>query len=76
MGRVRVGYKADLIVVNGNPLENFKELYPTGTDMVRDGKVLRGGGIEWTIKDGIPYHVPTVSAEIRTMVAEARKAKK
>ena len=37
LGRVRVGYKADLIVVNGNPLENFKVLYPTGTDEVRDG---------------------------------------
>ena len=73
LGRVRVGYKADLIVVNGNPLENFKVLYPNGTDEVRDGKIVRGGGIEWTIKDGIPFHVPTVSAEIRAMVAAARK---
>ncbi len=72
LGRVRVGYKADLIVVNGNPLENFKVLYPTGTDEVRDGKVVRGGGIEWTIKDGIPFHVPTLSAEIRDMVKKAR----
>ncbi len=73
LGRVRVGYKADLIVVNGNPLENFKVLRPDGTDEVRDGKVVRGSGIEWTIKDGIPFHVPTVSAEIRAMVAAARK---
>lgn len=72
LGRVRVGYKADLIVVNGNPLENFKVLYPTGTDQVRDGKVVRGGGIEWTIKDGIPFHVPTLSAEIKDMVKKAR----
>lgn len=76
LGRIRVGYKADLIVVNGNPLENFKVLYPTGTDEVRDGKVVRGGGIEWTIKDGIPFHVPTISAEIRDMVAKARREKK
>lgn len=76
IGRVRVGYKADLIVVNGNPLDNLKVLYPTGTDMVRDGKVVRGGGIEWTIKDGIPFHVPTVSAEIKAMVASARSTKK
>lgn len=72
IGRVRVGYKADLIVVNGNPLENFKVLYPTGTDTVRDGKVVRGGGIEWTIKDGIPFHVPTLSAEIKDIVKKAR----
>ncbi len=76
LGRVRVGYKADLIVVNGNPLENLKVLYPTGTDQVRDGKVVRGGGIEWTIKDGIPFHVPTVAAEVKAMVAAARRAKK
>src|SRR5262249_4566035 len=49
LGRVRVGYKADLIVVNGNPLENFKVLSPMGIDEIRDGKVIHGGGIEWTI---------------------------
>jgi hypothetical protein len=48
-------------------------LYPTGTDMVKDGKVVHGGGIEWTIKDGIPFHVPTLASEIRTMVAEAKR---
>ena len=31
LGRVRTGYVADLLVVNGNPLENLKVLYPTGT---------------------------------------------
>ena len=74
LGRVRVGYKADLIVVNGNPLENFKVLYPTGVDEIRDGKVFKTGGIEWTIKDGIPFYVPAVSAEIRDMVSKARKS--
>ena len=76
LGRIRVGYKADMIVVNGNPLENLKVLYPTGIEEIRDGKVLRGGGIEWTIKDGIPFHVPTVSAQIRDMVKKARQAQK
>ena len=74
LGRVRTGYKADLIVVNGNPLENLKVLYPTGTDVIRDGKAVKAGSIEWTIKDGIPYHVPTVSREVRTMVTQARLA--
>jgi hypothetical protein len=32
----------------------------------------RGGGIEWTIKDGIPYHVPTLMREVRDMVSKAR----
>jgi len=74
LGRVRTGYKADLIVVNGNPLEDLKRLYPTGVEEIRDGKAVKAGGIEWTIKDGIPYHVPTVAREIREMVAKARAA--
>ncbi len=76
IGRIRIGFKADLIVVNGNPLEDFKVLYPNGTDGVKDGKVVRTGGVEWTLKDGIPFHGPTLAAEVRKMVADARKAKK
>ena len=76
LGRVRVGFKADLIVVNGNPLENFKVLYPTGIEEIRDGKVFKTGGIEWTIKDGIPFHAPTLAKEVREMVSKAREAKR
>jgi imidazolonepropionase-like amidohydrolase len=72
LGRIRAGYAADLIVCNGNPLENLKVLYPTGIEEMRDGKLTRGGGIEWTIKDGIPYHVPTLMADIAEIVAKAR----
>jgi len=35
-------------------------------------KAARGGGIEWTIKDGIPYHVPTLMKEVKAMVDQAR----
>ena len=73
LGRVRVGYKADLIVVNGNPLENFKVLSPLGTEEVKDGKAVKTGGIEWTIREGIPFHAPTLAAEVRSMVAAAKK---
>ena len=62
IGRVRQGFKADLIVVNGNPLENLKVLYATGVDDIKDGKVVHTGGVEWTIKDGIPYNGPTADA--------------
>jgi hypothetical protein len=72
LGRVRAGYLADLIVVNGNPLENLKVLYPTGVDEIKDGKTVHTGGVEWTIKDGIPYHGPTLMKEIKEMVAKAR----
>ena len=75
LGRIRVGYKADLIVVNGNPLDNLKVLSPLGVEEIRDGKTVKTGGIEWTIKDGIPYHAPTLAKEIREMVLTARNAK-
>jgi imidazolonepropionase-like amidohydrolase len=75
IGKVRAGYLADLIVVNGNPLEDLKVLYPTGIDTWTDGKLLRGGGIEWTIKDGIPYHAPTLMNEVKEIVTKARGGK-
>jgi adenine deaminase len=73
LGKVRAGFTADLLVVNGNPLANLRLLNPAGTDVVVNGQVVRGGGVEWTIKDGIPYHGPTLMAEVREIVAEARK---
>ncbi|MCI0486861.1 MAG: amidohydrolase family protein [Blastocatellia bacterium] len=76
LGRVRAGYLADLIVVNGNPLEDLKVLYPTGVEEIRDGKAARTGGVEWTIKDGIVYHGPTLLAEVKKMVADARAERK
>ncbi|MEW6131338.1 MAG: amidohydrolase family protein [Acidobacteriota bacterium] len=72
LGRVRVGFAADLIVVNGNPLENFKLLYPIGVEEIRDGKVVKTGGVEWTIKDGVIFHAPQLAREVREMVARAR----
>ena len=72
LGRVRAGYAADLLVVNGNPVANLRVLYPTGTDFYVDGRSVAGGGIEWTIKDGHCYHVPTLMGEVRGIVAKAR----
>tara|TARA_B100000470_G_C19734854_1_gene366292 strand:- start:543 stop:992 length:450 start_codon:yes stop_codon:yes gene_type:complete len=74
LGRVRVGYLADLLVVNGNPLENLRLLNPYGTSVNVDGRSVHGGGIEWTIKDGVPYHVPTLMDEVRQMVDDARSS--
>ncbi len=63
LGRVRAGWAADLIVVNGNPLENLKVLYPGRSS----------GGVEWTIKDGIPYHAPELMDKVKRLVADARR---
>ncbi|MGE3466798.1 MAG: amidohydrolase family protein [Pyrinomonadaceae bacterium] len=76
LGRIRVGYKADLIVVNGNPLENFKVLSPLGVEEIRDGKAIKTGGIEWTVRDGVPFHAPTLAKEVRELVLAAKKARR
>lgn len=60
LGRVRAGWLADLLVLNGNPLENLKRL------------AIHHGGVEWTIKDGIIYHAPRLAREVREIVAGAR----
>lgn len=73
LGRIRVGYKADMLVVNGNPLEDLKVLYATGTEEIRDGKAVKTGGVEWTIRDGVPFHAPTLAAEVRKIVADAKR---
>ena len=57
--------------MNGNPLENLKILYAPGVDEIRDGKVVHSG-VEWTIKDGIPYSVPALVADVKEIVAKAR----
>lgn len=73
LGRIRQGYLADLILLDENPLENFKFLYPTGVIGLREGKLIQRGGIKWTIKDGIVYHAPTMLEDVKRMVKEARK---
>jgi imidazolonepropionase-like amidohydrolase len=88
LGKVREGFIADLLVVDGNPLEDLRVLNPAGTDVLLvNGRrvsndtridpgdrvqVVRGGGIEWTIKDGIPYHAPTLMREVKDLVLQAR----
>jgi len=75
LGRVRQGFLADLILVDENPLQNFKFLYPTGVLDIKDGKPIRRGGVKWTIKDGIVYSAPRLMKEVADIVAKARAGK-
>ena len=93
LGRVRAGFIADLLVINGNPLENLRLMNPYPTTLLSyNGKIINnyssevkpddpnvkevlGGGIEWTIKDGIPYSVPTLMKEVKEIVTKARAAR-
>jgi dihydroorotase-like cyclic amidohydrolase len=73
LGRIRKGYLADLILVDENPLENLKVLYPTGVTDLRDGKLITKGGVKWTIKDGIVYLAPTILEDVKRIVQKARE---
>ncbi len=71
LGRIRAGFAADLIVVDGNPLEDLKSLYPTNQVQLKDGKEVRAG-VEWTIAGGVPYYVPSLTARIKQIVDSAK----
>jgi len=83
LGRVRQGYLADIILIDENPLENLKYLYPTGVLEVEDEdwqsisqgkyKLINKGGVKWTIKDGFVYHAPTLLEDVGKMVSQAKK---
>ncbi|WP_262692150.1 amidohydrolase family protein [Kordiimonas aestuarii] len=74
IGAVEVGKMADLVVVDENPLHNFKVLYGTGAVKLNreTGLVERVGGVRWTIKDGIIYDAFKLRADVREMVREAK----
>lgn len=71
LGRLRPGYLADLVVVNGNPLEDLKVFYPPRADAAAGS----GGGVSWTIKDGIPFDAQRMLKEVRSMVLDAKTKK-
>jgi len=73
LGRIRTSYLADLILVDENPLENFKFLYPTGVMDLKDGKLISRGGVKWTIKDGFIYHAPTMLEDVKKIASQARQ---
>ncbi|MFY7950035.1 MAG: amidohydrolase family protein, partial [Gemmatimonas sp.] len=76
LGRIRAGWLADLVVVDGNPLEDIKVLYAGGTSALRNGTQVQTLGPEWIIKDGIPYNGPQLVTEIKAIVARAKARSK
>lgn len=74
-GSIQIGKKADLVIVDENPLPNFKVLYGTGNPRLNHetNKVERTEGIRYTIKDGIVFDARELLAQVRSLVAE-RKA--
>lgn len=74
-GIIRPGLKADLVLVDENPLENLKVLYGNGAVKLNDetGEVERIGGISWTIKEGIVYDAKQLLEDVKQMVREAKQ---
>jgi imidazolonepropionase-like amidohydrolase len=74
-GSVRPGKLADLVVVEQNPLANFKVLYGTGHFRLDDhNRPARVGGVRYTIKDGIVYDARALLEDVRKLVSAARAA--
>ena len=74
---IRTGHIADLIVVDGSPLDNFKLLYGMGYDRLgKDGKVEHRGGVRWTIKAGIVFDAPALLREVEWYVQQAKSGAK
>ncbi|MEC7585045.1 MAG: amidohydrolase family protein [Planctomycetota bacterium] len=69
-GMIKRGMLADMILVDENPLANFKVLYGTGAVKLDDetDQPIRVGGIRYTIKDGIVYDAKQLLADVAAMV--------
>ena len=73
---VRVGCAADLAVVNGNPIDNFKVMYGRGYGfygLVPRDEQWKYGGVTWTIKDGIVFDAQALLREAEWYVLQERQ---
>jgi imidazolonepropionase-like amidohydrolase len=74
-GVVRAGLLADMVIVDQNPLQNFKVLYGSGAVRLNEktGKAEHVGGVKYTIKDGIVYDAKQLLADVAAMVEKQKK---
>ena len=75
-GSVEIGKKADLVILDENPLANFKVLYGTGHQRLNreTGKMEEVGGVRYTIRDGIVFDAAMLLEDVREIVARDKAA--
>jgi len=74
IGSIRVGKLADLVIVEENPLHNFKTLYGTGHVKLDDkNQPVRVGGVKYTIKDGIIFDAKKLLEDVKAIVRAAKQ---
>ncbi len=72
---IRVGCTADLAVVNGNPIDNFKVMYGRGYGLhglVPRSEQWKHGGVAWTIKDGVLFDAQALLREAEWYVEQEK----
>jgi imidazolonepropionase-like amidohydrolase len=74
-GVLRAGLLADMVIVDQNPLQNFKVLYGNGAVRLNDRtqRVERVGGVKYTVKDGIVYDARQLLADVAAMVDKQKR---
>lgn len=73
IGSIAIGKLADLVVVNENPLRNFKVLYGTGHIKLNDkNQPTKTRGIRYTIKDGIVFDAHKLLDDVKKIVAKEK----
>ena len=76
-GMVKPGLLADMVIVDQNPLQNFKVLYGNGAVRLNDttGRAERVGGIKYTIKNGVVYDAKKLMDDVAAMVTKQKQAR-